>query len=178
MMSSSYFANAEYTDSKHFISINLEDSGLVHISENEYSISIISEYPCILKLHDNKTGIDTIVYAHVQGNTVELSLNGYTYPAYILNDIQYHYQKLLQSSNVTSKSVNKLLAPMPGLLKEVLCTEGKRVRKGETLFVLEAMKMENSIKSPVHGIVSKVSTQIGKAIEKGSVLCIIQTLDN
>jgi biotin carboxyl carrier protein len=67
---------------------------------------------------------------------------------------------------------------MPGLLKEVLCTEGKRVRKGETLFVLEAMKMENSIKAPVHGIVSKVSTQIGKAIEKGSVLCIIQTLDN
>ena len=114
-MPSSYFANADYTDSKHFISINLEESGIVHILENEFSISIISEYPCI-------------------------------------------------SSNVTSKSVNKLLAPMPGLLKDILCTEGKRVRKGETLFVLEAMKMENSIKAPVHGMVSKVSTQIGKAI--------------
>lgn len=173
-----YFTNAEYTNSKQFISTNLDDSGIVHISENEFSISIISEYPCILKLHDNKTGNDTIVYAKVRGNIVELSLNGYSYPTYILNDIQYHYKKLLQTSNVTSKSVNKLLAPMPGLLKEILCTEGKSVRKGETLFVLEAMKMENSIKAPAHGMVSKVSTQIGKAIEKGSVLCIIQTLDN
>lgn len=177
-MSSSYFANAEYTDSKHFISINLEESGTIHILDNEFSVSIMSEYPCILKLHDKTTGKDTIVYANVQGNTVELSLNGYTYPAYILNDIQYHYQKLLQSNNVTSSSVNKLLAPMPGLLKEVLCVEGKKVRKGETLFVLEAMKMENSIKAPVHGIVSKVNTQIGNAIEKGCLLCIIQTLDN
>lgn len=177
-MSINYFANAEFNDSKQFISINLDDSGIVHISENEFSFSIISEYPCIIKLHNNKTGNETIVYATVQGNTVELSLNGYSYPAYILNDIEYHYQKLLQSSNVTSRSVNKLLAPMPGLLKEILCTEGKRVRKGETLFVLEAMKMENSIKAPAHGMVSKVSSQIGKAIEKGSVLCIIQTLDN
>ena len=86
-MSSIYFANADYTDSKHFISINLEESGTVHISENEFSISIISEYPCILKLHDNKIGIDTIVYAKVQGNTVELSLNGYTSPAYILTRV-------------------------------------------------------------------------------------------
>ena len=63
---------------------NWSDWGLV-IEPSAGNGSFLTRIPV-----DNKIGIDTIVYAKVQGNTVELSLNGYSYPAYILNDIQYH----------------------------------------------------------------------------------------
>jgi biotin carboxyl carrier protein len=63
---------------------------------------------------------------------------------------------------------------MPGLLKAVLVKEGAIVRKGETLFTLEAMKMENSIKAPISGIVHNVTSNGGAAVEKGVALCVIE----
>ena len=98
-MSSIYFANADYTDSKHFISINLEKSGTVHISENEFSISIISEYPCILKLHDNKIGIDTIVYAKGFSNMFVTEMNSFDF------EMLWH----LKSYKLDSKSKHKIV---------------------------------------------------------------------
>jgi len=47
---------------------------------------------------------------------------------------------------------------------------GTEVAAGQTLLVLEAMKMENNLKSPVSGIVAEVYAQAGQAVEKGAKL--------
>ena len=82
--------------------------------------------------------------------------------------------EILRSSPTQQNRVTKIAAPMPGLLKQVIVTEGSSVRKGETLFILEAMKMENSIKTPVAGIVRNVTPHQGSAIEKGILLCVVE----
>jgi biotin carboxyl carrier protein len=64
---------------------------------------------------------------------------------------------------------------MPGLIKKVHVTVGQTVKKGEKLFVLEAMKMENDIKSPIAGVVEKISVEDGAAVEKSALLCTINT---
>ncbi|RYY32073.1 MAG: acetyl-CoA carboxylase biotin carboxyl carrier protein subunit, partial [Sphingobacteriaceae bacterium] len=51
-------------------------------------------------------------------------------------------------SDLNSVKVSEIKAPMPGLVLKVFVEEGTEVKKGDSLFVLEAMKMENIIKSP------------------------------
>jgi biotin carboxyl carrier protein len=63
-----------------------------------------------------------------------------------------------------------IAAPMPGMLKEVLVTEGQLVNKGDTVCILEAMKMENEIKAPARLLVKRVIGRSGTAVEKGAPL--------
>jgi biotin carboxyl carrier protein len=59
---------------------------------------------------------------------------------------------------------------MPGLVLRVDATAGSAVKQGQTLIVLEAMKMENNLKSPSSGHVAEVFVQSGQAVEKGAPL--------
>ncbi|MCC6845938.1 MAG: biotin/lipoyl-binding protein [Bacteroidetes bacterium] len=68
----------------------------------------------------------------------------------------------------------KVSAPMPGLIKSATVSVGHKVKKGDTLFILEAMKMENSIKSPINGVISDVFVVAGEAVEKSHILCTIK----
>lgn len=61
-------------------------------------------------------------------------------------------------------------APMPGLILSISVTAGQQVKKGDTLLVLEAMKMENAIKAPQDGTVSRVAVSQGQSVEKNQVL--------
>lgn len=67
-----------------------------------------------------------------------------------------------------SESIN---APMPGTILSVNVTNGASVKKGDVLFVLEAMKMENEIMAPRDGVVASVNTTKGSSVESGAVLC-------
>jgi len=64
-------------------------------------------------------------------------------------------------------------APMPGLIGRVPVVEGQAVSKGETLVILESMKMENELKSPRDGIVHRVCVAAGENVEQNKVLVTI-----
>jgi len=63
-----------------------------------------------------------------------------------------------------------LNAPMHGLVVDVPVHEGDTVEKGQTLVVLESMKMQMQLRSPHPGKVSKVTIQAGNQVEKGALL--------
>lgn len=62
-------------------------------------------------------------------------------------------------------------APMPGTILSVNVTNGASVKKGDILFILEAMKMENEIMAPRDGVIASVNTTKGSSVESGAVLC-------
>lgn len=64
-----------------------------------------------------------------------------------------------------------ITAPMPGTILKVAVQNGQAVKKGDILFILEAMKMENEILAPNDGTVSSVSVNGGQSVEAGSLLC-------
>jgi 3-methylcrotonyl-CoA carboxylase alpha subunit len=67
----------------------------------------------------------------------------------------------------------RLTAPMPGRIVQVLVAEQARVRRGETLLVLEAMKMEHSVTAPADGIVERIDYGVGDLVEEGAELLVI-----
>ena len=64
----------------------------------------------------------------------------------------------------------KVTAPMPGKIVGVKAAVGQAVKKGETVLVLEAMKMENDIVAPQDGTVASINVSTGDAVESGAIL--------
>lgn len=59
---------------------------------------------------------------------------------------------------------------MPGTVLDVKVTEGQAVKAGETVLILEAMKMENEISAPSDGTVDKIVAAKGSSVNSGDVL--------
>jgi biotin carboxyl carrier protein len=65
-------------------------------------------------------------------------------------------------------------APMPGLVKKVLVSDGEIVTKSSPVFILEAMKMENVLTAGKDGIIENLKASEGANVEKNTVLCEIK----
>ena len=59
---------------------------------------------------------------------------------------------------------------MPGLVRNVNINVGDLIKKGDSLIILEAMKMENVLKSPIDGIISELGVKPGESVEKNQIL--------
>ncbi len=71
-------------------------------------------------------------------------------------------------------SGDAIRSPMPGTILKVNAVNGQRVKAGDILFVLEAMKMENEIVAPKDGVITSVTVQKGSSVETDAVLATIQ----
>ena len=67
-----------------------------------------------------------------------------------------------------------VVCPMPGLIKSVSVAVNDKVNEGDTLCILEAMKMENPIVAPVSGIISEINVSSGKSVKSGDTLLVIE----
>jgi propionyl-CoA carboxylase alpha chain len=70
-----------------------------------------------------------------------------------------------------------LMAPMPGVVLDVRCAPGDQVETGQTLVVLEAMKMEHVVRAPADGVVSDVRVAKGQHVENGALLLVFEPAD-
>jgi biotin carboxyl carrier protein len=75
---------------------------------------------------------------------------------------------------LNAAALGSLLAPMPGSVVRVSATVGAQVHTGDTLVVLEAMKMEHSIRAPYDGVVGSVGVVVGQQVETGVVLVVVE----
>ena len=74
------------------------------------------------------------------------------------------------SSKPVAASAGSVLAPIPGLVLRILVKEGDSITAGETVLILEAMKMESEITSAITGIISKIHVKEGDSVQEGEIL--------
>ncbi|MBM4447470.1 MAG: biotin/lipoyl-binding protein [Chloroflexi bacterium] len=68
-----------------------------------------------------------------------------------------------------------VVSPMPGIIKNIDVAVGDKVNEGDTLCILEAMKMENPIVAPVSGKISEINVFAGQSVKRGDTLLIMET---
>ena len=74
----------------------------------------------------------------------------------------------------TETAIGGLVAPMPGKVIDLKVKKGKKVKAGDTLVILEAMKMEHSIKASEDGTVSELFISINDQVENGALLMVVK----
>ena len=120
-------------------------------------------------IKDNKSYNLEVLSANREEKTFFVKVNGDKYKF----NVKDQFDELLHSlgmDNLASKKVAELKAPMPGLVLEVDVEVGQEVAKGDTLLILEAMKMENVIKSPTDGIIKSIAVNKGDTVEKNQLI--------
>ena len=98
-----------------------------------------------------------------------LRINSNSYKVKISNELDLLIKEMGFSMG-SAKKANDIKAPMPGLILSINVKVGQEVKEGESLLILEAMKMENSISSPKDGVVKSIQVKNGKTVEKGTLL--------
>lgn len=104
----------------------------------------------------------------LKGN-ITVRVNGVVQTLQVLNQ----QQLLLESMGMTAGAETQekhIESPMPGKILQVMVSPGAEVGEGDSLLVLEAMKMENVIRAPRAGIIEEVQARVGEAVEKAAVL--------
>ncbi|MEE4310657.1 MAG: acetyl-CoA carboxylase biotin carboxyl carrier protein subunit [candidate division KSB1 bacterium] len=88
-------------------------------------------------------------------------------------------QRLIKLKNAIRQEVTQsehleIRSPMPGLVVAAEVAVGEKVRSGQGLIIIEAMKMENEIKSPADGVVREIKVKTSEAVEMNQTLIILE----
>jgi len=129
----------------------------------------------------------------IDGNVAKVNVNGIPFEVEIKQPIKsahiHHKAKVAApapaspaaapakpqapASAVPAGSGTKVLAPLPGTITEIKVKEGDVVKSGDTVVILEAMKMQNNIEAECAGTVTSVAVSKGDTVLEGSVLVTI-----
>lgn len=160
---------------------------IVTVKEEEYTIEID---------HDDEIVVNgkryTIDFSHVpDSDTVSVLINnrsiaalvdernehwevlihGELYPVVVQDERGYRLAQARATLNGDDEFT--IRSPMPGLVLEVLVTEGAVVQVGDKVVILESMKMENELRASREGVVHQVLVAAGDNVEKNQTLVTI-----
>ena len=117
-------------------------------------------------------GESTIFHIQIlekKDNQLMMSVNGKVISISSTSHIDRILEKLGMDT-ASSSSVSDVKAPMPGTILALNVEPGESVSKGDSLLILEAMKMENVIKSVGDGTISSIHVKQGENVEKNQLL--------
>jgi len=107
-------------------------------------------------------------------NSYVVMLGGYNFEITIRTFLQEKAIKLIEEARSSEHRLTEIKAPMPGLILKVKRKPGDEIKQGESVLILEAMKMENDLKAPSSGILKSINVSEGSAVEKGVLLYSIE----
>ncbi len=139
-----------------------------------------------LKINGNEYNVDI---NEVEGQEIKLDVNGTSYVVTVDQEIKQQKPRKVVSSSPRPQVApaaggdvqksnapvagSKVTTPLPGTILDVFVNVGDTVKEGQTVVLLEAMKMENNIEADVAGTVKEVKVRKGDSVLEGDVLVVI-----
>lgn len=117
--------------------------------------------------------IADVVKFDVDNKTVTLRMEGKKYTVQLKEPIDLLLNQL-GINQKSSRKLNQLKAPMPGLVIKILAVEGQHYKAGDPLLILEAMKMENVFKAASDVTIKQIQIVEKQTVEKGQLLMIFE----
>ncbi len=143
-------------------------------NEQIESLNIVQQKRSIFHvLHNNQSFQAELVQSNFNDKQYTIVVNSNTYHIKIENSLE-HLIKEMGYSTGSSKKLNLVKAPMPGIIIDFNVKKGDVVKEGDTLLILEAMKMENAITCPKDAVVKSVHSKTGDTVEKNKLLVEIE----
>jgi biotin carboxyl carrier protein len=129
----------------------------------EYRLIELNHSKFVLKI-DNK--VYEAAFWKNSNDELSLQINNNNFDVNIRTVLQEKAFQLLSASQKDETNVKSVKSPMPGLVLKILKNVGDKITKGDTVMILEAMKMENEIKSNIDGTIAEIFVIEGKPVEK------------
>jgi len=155
-----------WLDDKEF-RINLEEKGKndiqVSLGQRKYHVAVelLSDDEVLLN-------IDGKIYYIIINSNSSSSYSVYINGKFFQVKRKSAWQMLGKKGEKAKK--RDIKTSMPGKVVKVLMKEGEKVKEGQAILVLEAMKMQNEIKSPQSGIITRINHKVGDSVEAGTIL--------
>lgn len=124
-------------------------------------------------LHKQKSYFANLISSDFNKKTYSIRINSNVYEVRIktlLDDLI----KNMGYTNGSAKINNTIIAPMPGIIIGLNVEKDQEVKKGDTLLILEAMKMENAIMCPKDGKIKDISIAVGDTVDKNKLLITLE----
>jgi len=124
-------------------------------------------------LYNNKSYNIEVLDYNLNKKTYTLNVNGREVQVQFKDSLDQMLDKMGFFNNKKHGS-GDVKSPMPGLVLHIDVAEGQEVKKGDTLLVLEAMKMENLIRAGFDGTIREINVKQGEPVSKNQVLLVIK----
>ena len=158
------------------VSVNSSKLNIKVLNDNEltvddekfnYELLPVCDHSFILKLNNR---VFELTSEKLKSDLFKVLVQGYQSEVTVRTALQEKAFKLLESSASFHHHHMNVKAPMPGLILKVRKKVGEQVELGESVIILEAMKMENDLKATASGIIENIFVTEGSAVEKGIIL--------
>ena len=158
------------------VSVNNSKLNVKVLNDNEltadeeqynYELLPVCNHSFILKLNNK---VFELTNERLNSDLFNVLLEGNQFEVTVRTALQEKAFKLLESSAGFQHHHMNVKAPMPGLILKIKKTVGDKVEQGESIIILEAMKMENDLKAPASGEIEKIFVTEGSPVEKGVIL--------
>ncbi|MDQ1267290.1 MAG: hypothetical protein QG635_2444 [Bacteroidota bacterium] len=148
-----------------------QDKNKVYINGNPYKIELIKSFGNKVFSFSVNNHIKQIEIESNSHGLNRLAMDGMSFDINITDDTKKLLNKFIrQSSSTHGSSASTIKAPMPGMVVKILVQISDTVKKGDSLLIVEAMKMENSLKANASGTIKAIHVKEGQAVEKEQLL--------
>jgi biotin carboxyl carrier protein len=150
----------------------LNDSEII-IDDLKYNYELNFVYSNLFRLKLNNK-VYELTGVNILGDSYSVNIGGYQFDVTVRTALQQKAFKLIEEAKTATHQSRNVMAPMPGLILKINRKENELIAQGDSVMILEAMKMENDLKSPASGQIKKIFVNEGTAVEKGAVLFTIE----